>query len=80
MPGFDIKEFEDEKVFSGYKKKNEEATIVDLDIDLCDMICHDSFLGENFIKCLFRYYSQLTDYIKEIFFDHYRENISENES
>lgn len=65
------REFDDELVFDGYKKQGassaidlsngsrNEATVVDLEIDLMEMILHDPFLGENFIKCLFRYYSHL---------------------
>jgi hypothetical protein len=77
LPGISLKEFEDQLCFSGYKKKEEEATIVDLDIDLIDLICHDPFIGENLIKCLFRYYSQISEFVKEIFIDWYIEqNVS----
>ena len=50
---------------------NFEAS-VQLEIDLIDMIHFDTFLGENFIKCFFRYYSKLAQYLKEIFLDVYR--------
>lgn len=73
-------------MFPGYKKlgqqtsqiseshgKSSDAIPVDLELDLMDMILYDAFLGENFIKCLFRYYSFLPDYVKEIFIDKYVE-------
>ena len=43
------------------------------------MLLYDSFLGENFIKCLFRYYSMLPVYIKEMFIDIHLENIEKAE-
>jgi len=53
--------------------KSSEAIPVDLELDLMDMLLYDTFLGENFIKCLFRYYSFLPDYVKEIFIEAYVE-------
>ena len=44
---------------------------LDLDIDLMKMITFDSFLGENFIRCIFRYYPALPKYVKEIFKEKY---------
>jgi hypothetical protein len=32
---------------------------LDFDIDLMQMIYYNQFLGENFIKCIFRYYPKL---------------------
>lgn len=58
--------------FSGYKKaqQTDETDVnVSLEIDLMDMIIYDPFLGENFIKCLFRYYCLLPQYTKEIFIE-----------
>ena len=81
------REFEDELVFDGYKKQGassaidlsngsrNEATVVDLEIDLMEMILHDPFLGENFIKCLFRYNSHLNQYVKEVFLEMYSANV-----
>ena len=81
------KEFEDELVFDGYRKQasastidlsngtRSDATVVDLELDLMDMILYDPFLGENFIKCLFRYYSHLTDYVKEIFLEMFGQHL-----
>jgi hypothetical protein len=76
----DQKEYEDELNFSGYKKhgsskwNKDELITVDLDLDLIDMLLYDPFLGENFIKCLFRYYSLLPEYVKQIFIEQYVEN------
>lgn len=39
-----------------------------------DMILFDPFLGENFIKCLFRYYSHLNEYVKEIYIEMFKES------
>ena len=83
------KEFEDELVFEGYQKQcrssyidldrgsRSEATLVDLEIDLMDMILFDPFLGENFIKYLFRYYSFMSQFVKEIFIDMYSDGSSD---
>ena len=42
-----------------------------------DMIIYEPFLGENLIKCLFRYYSLLPEYVKEIFVEMYLKTNSE---
>ena len=76
------KEFEDESSFRGYRKQGssrwnkDDVLSVDLDLDLIDMLLYDSFLGENFIKCLFRYYSLLPEYVKEIFIDMHLDNFA----
>jgi len=36
-----------------------------------DMLIFDPFLGENLIKCLFRYFSSLPEYVKSIFIEMY---------
>jgi hypothetical protein len=38
-----------------------------LEIDLQHLIYWDQFVGENFIRCIFRYYPCLSNYIREIF-------------
>jgi hypothetical protein len=65
--------------FAGYRKagssrwdKN-EVVHVDLELDLIDMLIYDPFLGENLIKCLFRYYPLLPEYVKSIFIEMYTE-------
>jgi hypothetical protein len=80
-----VKEYEDELVFQGYKKQckstyidltkgaRSEASTVDLEIDLMEMILFDPFLGENFIKCLFRYYTYMSQYVKEVFVEIFKE-------
>ena len=56
----------------GSCKWNKEDVIhVDLELDLIDMLMFDPFLGENLIKCLFRYYSLLPEYVKDIFIEMY---------
>ena len=47
---------------------------LDIEIDLIKMIYYDQFLAENFIRCFFRYYTQLPTYLKEIFLDNYRDD------
>ena len=44
-----------------------------LEVDLMDMIIYDPFLGENFIKCIFRYYTYLHTILKDNFIDLYIE-------
>lgn len=66
------KEFEDEITFEGYRKVGasvNEIVSVDLEMDVIDMLAFDPFLGENFIKCLFRYFSQMSEFVKEIYFE-----------
>ena len=76
------REYEDEINFKGYRKQGssrwnkDDVLSVDLDLDLIDMLLYDSFLGENFIKCLFRYYSLLPEYVKEIFIDMHLDNFA----
>ena len=41
---------------------------MELDIDLLDMLMWNRFLGENFIKCVFRYHAELPAYILELFY------------
>jgi hypothetical protein len=53
-----------------------EPVKVVLEIDLMDMLLYDPFLGENFIKCIFRYYSHLNFIIKNNFIDLYIEKNS----
>jgi len=38
-----------------------------LEIDLQHLVYWDQFVGENFIRCIFRYYPALSSYIKEVF-------------
>lgn len=76
------REYENEISFKGYRKQGsskwnkEDVLSVDLDLDMIDMLLYDSFLGENFIKCLFRYYSLLPEYVKEIFIDMHLDNFA----
>ena len=44
---------------------------LDLDIDLIKMIHFDQFLADNFIRCFFRYYPKLSQYVKEVFLEGY---------
>ena len=53
-----------------------EPVKVLLEIDLMDMLVYDPFLGENFIKCIFRYYNHLNFIIKNNFIDLYIEKNS----
>jgi len=46
---------------------------LDFDIDLIKMIHYDQFLADNFIRCFFRYYPKLSEYVKEVFKEGYRE-------
>ncbi len=46
---------------------------LDFDLDLIKMIHFDQFLADNFIRCFFRYYPKLSDYVKEVFIDGYRD-------
>ena len=85
---FDYKEFTNEIDFKGYNKVGSckwnkgNVLTVDLDLDLIDILMFDPFLGENLIKCLFRYYSLLPEYVKSIFVEMYEEmnQITQNES
>ena len=85
---YDYKEFTHEIDFKGYQKvgsckwNKDNILTVDLDLDLMDMLMFDPWLGENLIKCLFRYYSLLPEYVKNIFVEMYEENnqIIQNES
>ena len=38
-----------------------------LDIDLMHLTHYNQFVAENFIRCIFRYYGHLADYVKDIF-------------
>ena len=38
-----------------------------LDIDLMKLTFFSQFVAENFVRCLFRYYPHLSEYVKEIF-------------
>ena len=38
-----------------------------LDIDLMQLIYYNQFVAENFMRCIFRYYGHLSDYVKDIF-------------
>ena len=38
-----------------------------LDIDLMQLIYFNQFVAENFMRCIFRYYGHLPDYVKETF-------------
>jgi hypothetical protein len=38
-----------------------------LEIDLQHLVYWDSFVGENFIRCVFRYYPCLSNYVREVF-------------
>jgi hypothetical protein len=38
-----------------------------LELDVIDMVYTDQFLGENFIKCFFRYYAEIPTYVKQVF-------------
>jgi hypothetical protein len=44
---------------------------LDLDIDLIKMIHFDQFLADNFIRCFFRYYPKLSQYVKDVFLEGY---------
>ena len=44
---------------------------MDLDIDLIKMIHFDQFLADNLIRCFFRYYPKLAQYVKEVFLEGY---------
>ena len=46
---------------------------LNFDIDLIKMIHFDQFLADNFIRCFFRYYSKMSEYVKDIFREGYRE-------
>jgi hypothetical protein len=46
---------------------------LDFDIDLIKMIFFDQFLADNFIRCFFRYYPKLSEYVKDAFKEGYRE-------
>ena len=46
---------------------------LDFDIDLIKMIHFDQFLADNFIRCFFRYYPKLSEYVKDIFKEGYRD-------
>ena len=37
------------------------------------MIHFDQFLADNFIQCFFRYYPKMSEYVKDIFREGYRE-------
>ena len=38
-----------------------------MDIDLMHLTYYNQFVAENFIRCIFRYYGHLADYVKDIF-------------
>ncbi len=46
---------------------NPVEVTLDLDIDLMKLLFFDPFTGENFMKCIFRYYPYLSTYAKEVF-------------
>ena len=46
-----------------------QIVTVELEIDLLQMIMWNRFLGENFIKCIFRYHASLPAYILELFYN-----------
>ena len=46
---------------------------LNFDIDLIKMIHFDQFLADNFIRCFFRYYPKMSEYVKDIFREGYRE-------
>jgi len=37
-----------------------------LELDLTEMVYSNQFLGENFIKCIFRYFAYLPEYLTEV--------------
>ena len=47
---------------------------LDLDLDIIKMIHFDQFLAENFIRCFFRYYPKLSNYVKDVYLDIYKES------
>lgn len=55
------------------ESKKERMLRVMIEFDLTDMLFYDGFLAENFIKCFYRYYSRIADFIKEIYVDHLSE-------
>ena len=66
------KYFEDEKTFKGYRKvgaRVNEIVTVHLELDVIEMFAFYPFFGENFIKCLLRYLSQISEFVKEIYFE-----------
>lgn len=38
-----------------------------MELDVIDMVYTDQFLGENFIKCFFRYYAEISTYVQQVF-------------
>lgn len=48
-----------------------------LSLDFLQMVYSDSFLGENFFRCFFRYYPLLSEYVKQIFVQLLREEEGE---
>ena len=56
-------------IFNGEdpKKQHKQIVTVNLELDLLHMILWNRFLGENFIKCIFRYHAELPGYILELF-------------
>jgi hypothetical protein len=46
---------------------------LDFDVDLINMIFFDQFLADNFIRCFFRYYPKLSEYVKDVFKEGYHE-------
>jgi len=40
---------------------------VQIDLDLTHMVYWDQFMGENFIKCIFRYYPLVPSFVTDIF-------------
>jgi hypothetical protein len=60
-----------QEVLDGSHKSVEVC--VNLDLDLLHMVYSNQFLGENFIKCFFRYYALLPEYTAEIFLSQLRD-------
>lgn len=50
-----------------YEYKESQHLSIELEIDLCKMIHYNVFLGENFIRCLFRYYPMISQFTKETY-------------
>ena len=48
-----------------------EPIQVVLTLDLMHMHLYDTFLGDNFVKCFYRYCGKVTDIVKDIYIDLY---------